>query len=125
MESVRVFILRTGICLLAIILGMVACSEEKKSTAPTDDCTDVITVTGEVVEIVDLTPVDGGVILKIIDEKDDIYEMDIGSPFITPWTEEEEQLYWKLSELEAGSRIRATGCELENGIKLLDIEILD
>lgn len=125
MESVRSFIAPLGVYLLVITIGMVACSEEKKSTAPEDTCDNIITVTGEVVEIIDLTPVDGGVILKIVDENDDTYEMNIGSPFMTPWTEEEERLYRKLFELETGSRVRATGCALEHSIRLLDFEILD
>ena len=107
-----------------IAAGMAAYSDEKKSTAPENTCDNIITITGVVVEIIDMTPVDGGVILKIVDEDSDTYEFELWSPMMTPWTKKEELLYRKLSGLETGSRVTATGCALEHSIALLDFRIL-
>lgn len=105
---------------LLLALALSACSTSEVA-APDGQ----VTVTGIVTEIVDQTPVDGGVTITIATSDDTSERLLFGSLFTSPPPSAERlELYEQIQTARVGSRVRATGVRSTEGITLADFRVL-
>ncbi len=106
----------------ALVLSLAGCT--LGGTAPVDD--GAVTVEGTVTEIVDQTPVDGGVTIELTVDGGATERLLFGSLFTQPPPSEERiALYQRIQGADVGSRVRATGVRSDEGIELTDLRVLD
>ncbi len=105
---------------LLLALALTACSTSEVA-APDGQ----VTVTGIVTEIVDQTPVDGGVTISIATSDETTERLLFGSLFTSPPPSAERlELYEQTRTARVGSRVRATGVRSTHGIALADFRVL-
>ncbi len=107
---------------VALALVAAACSSSQVS-APEGQ----ITVTGEVLEIMDQTPVDGGVTITIlVPTPDDAQEVLLfGSLFTNPPPSAQRlEVYQRIQAAQVGSVVWAEGVRTTDGIVLSDFRVL-
>lgn len=84
-----------------------------------------VTVTGIVTEIIDQTPVDGGVTISVATADDVTERLQFGSLFTSPPPSAERlALFEQIRTARVGSRVRATGVRSPDGIALADFRVL-
>lgn len=106
----------------ALALTLAGCT--LGGTAP--ESNDTVTVEGTVTEIVDQTPVDGGVTIEMDVDGGGSERLLFGSLFTSPPPSEGQvALYQRIQTARVGSRIRASGVRNEDGIRLSDLVVLD
>lgn len=108
---------------LAILLPimLVGCSN-----ATTPRAEQSVTVTGIVTEVDDRVPVDGGVTITLELDKGGTERLLFESLFTDPPPDEDRlALYEKILTVEVGNHVSATGDREEQGIRLMDLVVLE
>ena len=109
-------ILRLGMLILFVAIG--GCSE---IYAPQD----LVTVTGEVLSIEDLVPIDGGVTIDLSLSDGETEKLFFESLFTYPPPSQERlDLYQVIRDVDIGDQVRAAGIRNDNGLVLEEIEVL-
>jgi hypothetical protein len=84
-----------------------------------------VIVTGEVLDVVDQVPVDGGVTISVTTSEGITEQLLFPSLFTYPPPSEETiKLYDLVRRVEVGDVVRAEGKRTENGVELLSLTIL-
>ena len=105
---------------LVLALLLPACSTSEVAAPDAQ-----VTVTGIVTEIVDQTPVDGGVTISVATADDVTERLQFGSLFTSPPPSAERlALFEQIRTARVGSRVRATGVRSSDGITLADFRVL-
>ncbi len=108
-----------------ISLALIACGGESGDPSGPGIKSEVL-VTGYVIEIENMMPVDGGITIKVELESKDTERLWFGSLFtVPPPSEDKLKLYDVVRRVELGDRVRATGERTEAGIELEGIAILE
>ena len=109
-----------------LVLSIGACSSDDQVGPSGSDNSHLITVVGDVIEIENFVPVDGGVTIKL--RRDDRTEVVLfySSLFTNPPPSQEHiDLYQVIIQVDVGERIRAKGRRTDRGIELKDLVILE
>lgn len=84
-----------------------------------------VTVTGIITEIVDQTPVDGGVSISLATSDDTTERLLFGSLFTSPPPSADRlEIYEQIQTARVGSRVRASGTRRPDGIELAEFRVL-
>lgn len=108
-----------------LIMSICACSNNKQVGPGDSTDSDLITVVGEVIEIEDMVPVDGGVTIKLRQEDETEVDLYYSSLFTNPPPSQEHiDLYQVITEVDVGDRVRAKGIRIDHMIELKDLTII-
>lgn len=100
------------------------CGERGDAPDPAPASENVV-VSGHVLEVEDLVPVDGGVTIAIKTERGETEQLLFPSLFTLPHPPRETiDLYETVKRVKVGDSIRAEGHRSENGIDLVALEVL-